>query len=46
MKSTPATGDGAASEARPEDERLGIGKSFAYGVQHVLTMYGGIIAPR
>ncbi|MDO5711856.1 MAG: nucleobase:cation symporter-2 family protein [Micrococcales bacterium] len=30
---------------RPEDERLGIGKSFAYGAQHVLTMYGGIIAP-
>lgn len=30
---------------RPEDENLGIGKSFAYGAQHVLTMYGGIIAP-
>lgn len=30
---------------RPEDERLGIGTSFAYGAQHVLTMYGGIIAP-
>ncbi len=30
---------------RPEDERLGLGKSFTYGVQHVLTMYGGIIAP-
>ncbi len=29
----------------PEDERLGIGKSFTYGIQHVLTMYGGIIAP-
>lgn len=29
---------------RPEDERLGIGASFAYGFQHVLTMYGGIIA--
>ncbi|MCW2131322.1 nucleobase:cation symporter-2 family protein [Arthrobacter sp. VKM Ac-2550] len=29
---------------RPEDERLPIGKSFAYGLQHVLTMYGGIIA--
>lgn len=35
-----------ADEAgRPEDERLGIGKSFTYGIQHVLTMYGGIIAP-
>ncbi|MGA7204015.1 MAG: nucleobase:cation symporter-2 family protein [Specibacter sp.] len=29
---------------RPEDEKLGIGASFAYGFQHVLTMYGGIIA--
>ncbi|GHD12370.1 uracil permease [Zhihengliuella salsuginis] len=30
---------------RPEDERLPIGRTFAYGLQHVLTMYGGIIAP-
>lgn len=30
---------------RPEDQRLSIGSSFAYGFQHVLTMYGGIIAP-
>src|SRR5690625_385097 len=29
---------------RPEDERLGIGASFTYGLQHLLTMYGGIIA--
>ena len=29
---------------RPEDERLGIGNNFVYGLQHVLTMYGGIIA--
>ena len=29
---------------RPEDERLPVGTSFAYGLQHVLTMYGGIIA--
>lgn len=29
---------------RPEDERLPIGRSFTYGLQHVLTMYGGIIA--
>ncbi|HET6290266.1 MAG TPA: nucleobase:cation symporter-2 family protein [Amycolatopsis sp.] len=35
----------AAAGGRPEDERLGIGKSFTYGIQHVLTMYGGIIAP-
>ncbi|MEV7632588.1 nucleobase:cation symporter-2 family protein [Microbacterium sp. NPDC089318] len=30
---------------RPEDERLSIGATFGYGLQHVLTMYGGIIAP-
>ncbi|MPV50338.1 MULTISPECIES: nucleobase:cation symporter-2 family protein [unclassified Pseudactinotalea] len=30
--------------ARPEDERLGLGANFAFGLQHVLTMYGGIIA--
>ncbi|WP_395399081.1 nucleobase:cation symporter-2 family protein [Arthrobacter sp. UC242_113] len=30
---------------RPEDQRLSIGSTFAYGFQHVLTMYGGIIAP-
>lgn len=34
-----------AVSARPEDEKLPIGTSFAYGFQHVLTMYGGIIAP-
>ncbi|MCP9001567.1 purine permease [Pseudarthrobacter sp. RMG13] len=33
------------SAARPEDKRLSIGSTFAYGFQHVLTMYGGIIAP-
>ena len=30
--------------ARPEDARLPVASSFAYGLQHVLTMYGGIIA--
>lgn len=30
--------------SRPEDEKLRIGPTFAYGLQHVLTMYGGIIA--
>jgi NCS2 family nucleobase:cation symporter-2 len=37
-KQTKATG-------RPEDERLPLGSTIAYGLQHVLTMYGGIIAP-
>lgn len=26
----------------PEHEYLGISKSFAYGLQHVLTMYGAL----
>jgi xanthine permease len=30
---------------RPEDERLPLGATIGYGIQHVLTMYGGIIAP-
>ncbi len=29
---------------RPEDKKLPVGSAFAYGFQHVLTMYGGIIA--
>lgn len=29
---------------RPEDERLGAGATVVYGLQHVLTMYGGIVA--
>jgi len=37
MSRTPRIG-------RPEDERLRLGPTFAYGLQHVLTMYGGIIA--
>src|SRR6478735_4849045 len=31
------------TSGRPEDERLSIGSSFAYGFQHVLTMYGGML---
>ena len=30
---------------RPENEQLGASKNLVYGLQHVLTMYGGIIAP-
>lgn len=29
---------------RPEDENLGIGSNLLYVLQHVLTMYGGIVA--
>lgn len=35
-RSTPAL--------RPEDENPGLGANLAFGLQHVLTMYGGIIA--
>ncbi len=33
------------AHTRPEDERLPLPATFAYGVQHILTMYGGVIAP-
>jgi xanthine permease len=29
---------------RPEDKNLGLFANMAYGLQHVLTMYGGIVA--
>ncbi len=35
---------GNTTQERPEDENLGIAANLAYGFQHVLTMYGGIIA--
>jgi xanthine permease len=47
-KSRPAnttSSQKSGSRKRPEDKRLSIGSTFAYGFQHVLTMYGGIIAP-
>ena len=30
---------------RPEDQTYGPGQLLAYGTQHILTMYGGVIAP-
>lgn len=30
---------------RPEDQKLPAGTSLAYGLQHILSMYGGVIAP-
>ena len=29
---------------RPEDERLPVGTTIGYGVQHILAMFGGVIA--
>ncbi|GHG51713.1 transporter [Sinomonas cellulolyticus] len=43
-KSAPAS-EAQTEAARPEDQKLPLGTAFAYGFQHVLTMYGGIIAP-
>ncbi|WP_427172464.1 nucleobase:cation symporter-2 family protein [Arthrobacter sp. 92] len=42
---TAGAGTGRKQSGRPEDERLPLASTFAYGFQHVLTMYGGIIAP-
>ncbi|MGF6880591.1 xanthine permease [Nocardia sp. GAS34] len=36
---------GAASPQRPEDAKYPAGQLVAYGMQHILTMYGGVIAP-
>lgn len=51
---TQHAGDDSASQARdrsrtttprrPEDERYTLGASFLYGLQHVLTMYAGLLA--
>lgn len=41
-----ATGSAAAeAPQRPEDERLAPQLLFTYGLQHILTMYAGAIAP-
>lgn len=37
--------DAAPVSTRPEDERHPPGQLLAYGTQHILTMYGGVIAP-
>ena len=39
MQPTPET-----TPVRPEDEKLGLFANLAYGIQHILTMYGGIVA--
>ena len=43
MNPTPTASTGPTT--RPEDERLPLGATYAYGIQHILTMYGGVIAP-
>src|SRR5690606_7582205 len=44
-RATKAADGAGRRPGRPEDERLPVGATFGYGFQHVLTMYGGIIAP-
>jgi xanthine/uracil permease len=44
MKTQAANAGPASQPTRPEDVNLGLGANLAYGFQHVLTMYGGIIA--
>ena len=39
-----ATAQPEAKPARPEDEKLSLFANIAYGIQHILTMYGGIVA--
>ncbi len=34
----------ATKTRRPEDAMMGIGGLFGYGLQHILTMFGGVIA--
>ncbi|MGC5628483.1 solute carrier family 23 protein [Georgenia sp. Z1344] len=39
------TADAVEKGKRPEDETYGAGKTTLFGLQHVLTMLGGVIAP-
>ena len=32
------------ASARPEDERLPVPQLFGYGIQHILSMFGGVIS--
>ncbi|WP_309125231.1 nucleobase:cation symporter-2 family protein [Kocuria sp.] len=36
--------ESAPTAPRPEDERLPLGRTAVHAVQHVLTMYGGLVA--
>lgn len=49
MSNSPSAKDSATTNAtppaRPEDERLPARLLFVYGLQHILTMYAGAVAP-
>ncbi len=42
--SKTATHVESETSTRPEDQRLGLGGTVGYGVQHILAMFGGVIA--
>ncbi|MFT3797815.1 nucleobase:cation symporter-2 family protein [Microbacterium sp.] len=44
ISTTGTTPTSTSSTTRPEDERLGLGRTFGYGIQHILAMFGGVIA--
>ncbi|WP_017571679.1 nucleobase:cation symporter-2 family protein [Nocardiopsis halotolerans] len=49
MSNSPSAKDSAttnaASSPRPEDEKLPVRLLLVYGLQHILTMYAGAVAP-
>ena len=44
MTTLEANSGNILKTGRPEDARLGVAANLAYGLQHILTMYGGIVA--
>ncbi|GAB2679669.1 nucleobase:cation symporter-2 family protein [Nocardia goodfellowii] len=44
-RSTPSDGAASTATVRPEDTKYPPLQLIAYGLQHILTMYGGVIAP-
>ena len=44
MTTLEANSGNIPKTGRPEDARLGVAANLAYGLQHILTMYGGIVA--
>ncbi|WP_369133498.1 nucleobase:cation symporter-2 family protein [Modestobacter sp. I12A-02662] len=45
LRTRSADGTSRRTTGRPEDEKLPVGQLLVYGTQHILTMYGGVIAP-
>ncbi len=46
MKLRKRSAEAEVRTGRPEDEKMPFGQLVVYGLQHILTMYGGVIAPR